>query len=87
MAICLIDAIRNGDVTTARKILKQRKYTHIDSQTSRKDGTALFWACCRGLLDIIRMLLFQGADVNAKTAWGSTPLCAATDNNQLETIR
>lgn len=87
MAISLIDTIRNGDVQAAKKMLQQHRYANIDAQTSRQDGTALYWACSLGFIDLIHLLIFHGADVNAKTEWGATPLCAAADNNHTQAVR
>ncbi|XP_071162567.1 ankyrin repeat and SOCS box protein 2-like [Mytilus edulis] len=87
MAFSLIDAVRCGDKETAKKILMNKKYTAIDIQGSKNDGTALFWACCRGFFDILHILVIQGASLNSKTAWGATPIHAACDNNQPEIVR
>lgn len=87
MAYSLIDAVRCGDTETAKKILMNKKYTALDSQGSKNDGTALFWASCRGFLEILQLLLIQGASLSAKTAWGATPMHAACDNNQPDIVR
>ncbi|XP_022296737.1 uncharacterized protein LOC111106377 [Crassostrea virginica] len=84
MAISLIEAIRSGNVTLAKKLLAQRKLTCLNSQTARNDGTALYWACCLGYLELVRSLLEQGADPNVLTAWNGSPLHAACDNNQTD---
>lgn len=86
MAISLLEAIRNGDKQKAKRILLQEKYTYIDRQTSKKDGTALFWSCCQGYYDIVQLLLLHGADVNKSTAWGATPLHACADHNQVDIL-
>ena len=87
MAISLLDAIRNGDVATAKKLLQQKKYLTVDYQNIRRDGSALFWACCRGYMEIVQLLLMNGADVNAVNSWNSTPICAATDNHHTDIVR
>lgn len=84
MAISLIEAIRSGDVTLAKKLLAQRKFTCLNSQTARNDGTALYWACCLGYLELARSLLEQGANPNTLTAWRGSPLHAACDNDQFD---
>ena len=86
MAISLIDVIKTGDQETARKILRQNRCSDLDKQSSRKDGTALFWSCCQGFLDVVNLLLLQGADVNLSTGWGATPVHASVDNNQVEIL-
>lgn len=87
MAISLIDAIRQGDIELAKRLLIQRNYKEIDRQSARKDGTALYWACCLGILDIVHLLVLHGADVNSETSWKSTPLHAACDNNHCDVVR
>ncbi|XP_069101214.1 putative ankyrin repeat protein RBE_0220 [Argopecten irradians] len=87
MAISLIDAIRNGDVKTAKKMLQHNTYPNIDAQTCRRDGTALYWACSLGFLDILQLLLLQGANTSTRTEWGATPLSAASDNNHIQIVR
>ncbi|XP_060070903.1 serine/threonine-protein phosphatase 6 regulatory ankyrin repeat subunit B-like [Ylistrum balloti] len=87
MAICLIDAIRNGDLKTAKKMLQQSTFPNIDAQTCRRDGTALYWACSLGFLDILQLLLLQGANISTRTEWGATPLSAASDNNHTQIVR
>ncbi|XP_060552966.1 poly [ADP-ribose] polymerase tankyrase-2-like [Ruditapes philippinarum] len=86
MAITLLEAIKNGDQDTAKRILLQKRYTYLDRQSSKKDGTALFWSCCRGYLDIVHLLLLHGADVNTCTAWGAAPLHASADHNHVEIL-
>ncbi|XP_045166338.1 ankyrin repeat domain-containing protein 10-like [Mercenaria mercenaria] len=86
MAITLLEAIKNGDQDTAKRILLQKRYTYLDRQSSKKDGTALFWSCCRGYLDIVHLLLLHGADVNMSTAWGATPLHASADHNHVDIL-
>ncbi|KAL5013757.1 hypothetical protein ScPMuIL_008027 [Solemya velum] len=87
MAISVLQAIQNGDTETAKKLLLRRCYNNIDQQTERADGTALYWACCRGFLEIAHILLIQGADANATNSYGATPLHAAADKNYLDIVK
>ncbi|XP_061187401.1 ankyrin repeat domain-containing protein 27-like [Saccostrea echinata] len=84
MAISLIEAIRSGNVTLAKKLLAQRKFSCLNSQTARNDGTALYWACCLGYLELAQSLLEQGANPNILTSWKGSPLHAACDNDQVK---
>jgi ankyrin repeat protein len=84
MAISLIEAIRSGNITLAKKLLAQRKFTCLNSQTARNDGTALYWACCLGYLGLAQSLMEQGASPNILTSWKGSPLHAACDNNQIQ---
>ncbi|KAK7476330.1 hypothetical protein BaRGS_00032448 [Batillaria attramentaria] len=87
MARQLIEAIRKGDESEARNILRNEQYGCIDCQTSRRDGTALFWACAKGFLELVQLLIHKGANVNARTSYNSTPLIAAADRNRYQVMR
>ncbi|KAK6195649.1 hypothetical protein SNE40_001033 [Patella caerulea] len=88
MAYSLIEAIRRGDTAEAIALIRNSsKSGNIDSQTVKRDGTALFWACWRGDMELVLLLLQYGADVNARNCWNSTPLHAACDSNHPEIAR
>ncbi|KAL4226522.1 hypothetical protein ACF0H5_014507 [Mactra antiquata] len=86
MNISLLNAIKNGDQQSAKRIILQEKYTYIDKQNSKKDGTALFWSCCQGYYELVQLLLLRGADVNKCTAWGATSLHACADHDQVDIL-
>lgn len=86
MAISLLEAIRNGDQNTAKWILRHKRYSNLDKQSSKKDGTALFWCCCKGYIELVKLLLLHGADINKCTAWGATPLHASADHNNVDIL-
>jgi ankyrin repeat protein len=44
-------------------------------------------AARRGHLDVVKALIVLGADVNAKSYYGDTPLMEAVENNNLEEVR
>ncbi|XP_046569560.1 26S proteasome non-ATPase regulatory subunit 10-like [Haliotis rubra] len=87
MARPIIEAIRSGDVALAKKLLHSQKQGCLDCQTSRRDGTALFWAACRGVIELVELLLTRNASVNASTGYGATPLHAAADAGRVQVIR
>lgn len=87
MARQLIEAIRKGNEAEARTILQNEQYGCIDCQTSRRDGTALFWACAKGYTELVQILVRKGANVNARTSYNSTPLIAAADRNRHQVMR
>lgn len=67
-------AAQYGDIKRVEKLLKES--WHVD----RKDSagyTALHYAARNGHLDVCRILLENGADVNAVTRGGVTALCRA----------
>jgi ankyrin repeat protein len=84
-----------------QKVFKRKKVTsfgmskllgaHIfkdgDPQaTNYKGKTQLLTACCNGQIDVIRMLLDNGADVDQNDE-GSTPLFAACENGHVDAAR
>ncbi|KAL8578596.1 hypothetical protein ACOMHN_015052 [Nucella lapillus] len=87
MARQLIEAIRNGNQALARTILHTERYGCIDCQTAKRDGTALFWACAKGFVELVQLLIAKGANVNARTNYNATPLIAAADNNRHHVVR
>ena len=55
-----------------------RRGAHPDAPNPLDGNTALMMAANRGAIDVVRMLIAAGADVNAKAKDGWTPLEAAT---------
>jgi hypothetical protein len=70
-------AARSGDTTTVKRLLD----AGLDANTPFRYGaTALSYACDRGHLEVVKVLLAHGADVNVKdTFYGATPLDWATN--------
>ena len=50
-------------------------------------GMPLFLAAGEGKLDVVRYLLDEGADVNARENWGSTPLIEAAYSGHIDVIK
>lgn len=87
MARTLLSAVKSRNVALAKTILSKRLYGNIDHQDPRQDGTALFWACSQGLTELVHLLIFHGANLDACTVWNATPLHASADNNRLDDAR
>ena len=73
----LMDAVKAGDLGGVRKALQQNR----DANASEADGTtALHRAVQLQRLDILQALIAAGANVNAKNAFGITPLAFSLTN-------
>jgi ankyrin repeat protein len=76
----LIDAVKAGDRTRVRALVKQRS----ELTRAEADGTtALHWAVRADDAELVRMLLSAGADVRAATREGITPLALAAINGSV----
>lgn len=79
----IFKAAKNGDLTALRKLL--RADPSLIHARDKDGSTPLHWAAWRGQIDVTRLLLKAGAEVNAQsqnTHWGTTPLHAAAHGNQ-----
>jgi hypothetical protein len=79
-ADALWEAARKGDAPTVKQLLD----AGVDVNSKFRYGaTALSYACDRGHLDVVRLLLERGADPNVKdTFYGATPLSWASSPAQ-----
>jgi ankyrin repeat protein len=59
---------------------------HIDSKCPNGGYTPLVCASAAGHADIVRFLLYQGADINITDNLGFTPLFAATSEEKYEIV-
>ncbi len=82
----LWETVRTGDLREVRKLLDfginanwwASRYNH---------ETALHASAQEGFADILKLLLDRGADVNASTKIGATPLMRAARNGRSEIVR
>lgn len=73
-------AIAMGKVDDARSMVEANP--NLLSQRlgfALNEWQPLHFAVVNNLLDMVQLLLDSGADINARTAWGITPLCLAID--------
>lgn len=73
-------AIAMGKVDDARSMVEANP--NLLSQRlgfALNEWQPLHFAVVNNLLDMVQLLLDSGADINARTAWGMTPLCLAID--------
>src|SRR5215475_13530175 len=81
----LWEAAGRGDVAAVRKLLDEG--TPVDAKT-RYGATALSFACDKGQVEVVKLLLERGADPNAKdTFYGATPLAWASQHGGIEVAR
>ncbi len=79
----LVDAVKQGNKTTVRALLKQR----ADVKTAEADGTtALHWAVQSDDLEMTQLLLRAGADASAANRFGVTPMSLAATNGNAAVI-
>jgi len=80
----IADAAMQNDTDAVRALLKQA----ADVNAAQGDGmTALHWAAMHGDADLVKMLVFAGANVGATTRIGSyTPLYLASQQGQAPAI-
>ncbi|WLI89062.1 ankyrin repeat domain-containing protein [Massilia sp. R2A-15] len=69
----LVDMAASGQTSAVLALLDQG----VDINSQGRSGTALHGAAVRGELDVIRLLIARGADVNAINAYGDSPLASA----------
>ena len=80
----LLNAIRKSDVAGVKSLLAQGVNVNT---TYRYDRTPLSFACDRGNVEIVKLLLDAGATVNAKDSfYGATPLTWASSKGYVEIV-
>jgi hypothetical protein len=85
--VSLVSELKLGEVDTVRCMLLEGRYDSLEGQDDRQDGTALTWAACLGLEDVVEILLTLGARTDTQTAWGSTPLHVACDYGNFSIVK
>lgn len=73
----LHDAVFNGDIGTARELLERG--ANIEAGTSSDPGYSplTYAGYANAPLEVVKLLVERGANVNATSRWGETPLAAS----------
>ncbi|MGB3975451.1 MAG: ankyrin repeat domain-containing protein [bacterium] len=80
----MIHAIQNGNLTEVKIAL----FFGADPNMTNKDETVLFIALEKGLKDIVKLLLDNGAEVNLQTKYsGQTALIEASEKGRLNVVK
>ena len=79
-ASALHQAVLKNNAEIVRLLLENGAHLETRARDEFK-GTPLTWAAYWGLFDMAKLLLDEGADVNAPDSYGSTPLDAASVEN------
>ena len=78
----LNDLAKNGDVAGVASALDK------GAAVDEVDGvTALYIACEKGNLELAKLLIDRGADVNLPVTWQRTPLYAATNGGYADIVK
>ncbi|MFQ5965922.1 MAG: ankyrin repeat domain-containing protein [Candidatus Scalinduaceae bacterium] len=94
-SVHLHDAVKNGNLSMVQLIVKvfPSSVKGKDTSMGEIEGfgksarfTPLHWAAYIGHMDIAEVLIENGADVNAKSANGSTPLHVAATNGHTKMV-
>jgi hypothetical protein len=84
-AQAIIDAVRRNDLSAVRQML--RANARSVAATDGDGATPLHWAANGGNLDMMRLLIQNGANVNQRQNNGWTPAHSAADGDRYESIR
>lgn len=68
----LFEAVEEGDVKLVRKIISSVKERNIDINSIRSEsgGTLLHYAAGEGNLEMLKLLVGEGCDINASDKYG-----------------
>ena len=80
-----IEAAAWGNNDLVERLLK--KGTNVDATDTKYRNTALHWAASRSHLDVVKLLVNVGANVDGADQFGSTPLFWAVRRGSPEVVR
>jgi len=80
-----VQSARHGELDRVSALLAQG--ANIEARDSKHGATALMWAAHEGHLVVLRFLLENGAEINARQKLGRTALWYTAQQGQLEAAR
>ena len=75
-----------NSLTTSVKRLLSIRNINVNVKNDVSGSTPLHWAAANGHVEIVRLLLQNGADVNAKDRWDGTPLHWAASEGHIDIL-
>lgn len=82
----LADLAQQGMLEMVKEMLTSQKI-NVNAKDKKRGNTPLHWAAYNNNLEMVKYLVEQGAEVNAKNNCGVTPLHFAALNNNLEMVK
>jgi len=79
-------AIQSGDINNLEKIIKRKRFD-INSAQGKNDMSLLLEAANKGNVEIIELLLINGADIESRDKWHSTALIHAVCAHKTEAVK
>lgn len=83
----LLNAIRSKNVSKVEKILKSKNIELEPAEEPNMVNKPLAYAAAYGNLEIVKMIVEKGADLNGRVAYGDVPLIKAAENGNIDIIR
>ena len=77
----IIVAARNGNIDRVKELIRYK------DKVDRCGNTALIYAACNGRLEIVKVLLSHGADVNIANKYGHTALMYAVNDKHFKIVK
>lgn len=81
----VIKAAKKGDAALLAELLE--KGANVNAQDSKHQSTALMWAAHEGHTDAMKVLIKNGADIDAKRENGDTALWFTAQKGQLDAMK
>lgn len=81
----LLSAVERGDCKMVVELLDSG--SNVDTRRKGEGSTPLIVACAKGHIEVAKVLLDKGADVNARNVNGWTALMAASANDRLDAVK